>query len=386
MTEMLFWSVLLLLLYAYVGYGVLMLALAQLRRARPVIEPTTSMRVTLLIVAHNEQAVIGRRLENALTLQTGIHKLQVVVVSDGSTDHTEEIVRYYQPQGVELIALSPQQGKIHALNTVIPTLESDIVVFSDANSMYHPDALLHLLKHFGNTRIGGVSGQLNVPRRQRGWLGKAEAAYLTYDQALKQAESRIGNTISAQGGIYAVRRTLLQPIPDAVTDDFFQSAQIIAQGYRLVYEAAAIAEEEVSDKLHGEFSRRVRSTEQGMRALMILRCLFNPMRYDFYAVQLFSHKLLRRLSPFLLILLLALSLILSGQHIGYAVFASLQLLFYTIASATVVLPGLRRLPGTSLAMFFFIGHLAMAIGVWNAMRGKRSTKWVSVRARYQEGD
>ncbi len=386
MTEILFWCVLLLLLYSYFGYGVLMLVLGQLRRPRFVIEPLTPLRVTLLIVAHNEQTYIGRRLENALALQAGIHQLKILVVSDGSSDRTEEIARRYHPQGVELIALLPQCGKIHALNAVIPKLDSDIIVFSDANSMYRPDALQQLLQHFGDPQVGGVCGQLTVPVRRRGWLGIAEAVYLSYDQALKQAESRFGNTVSAQGGIYAVRWSLLQPIPDAVTDDFYQSAQVIAQGKRLAYEATAIAEEEVSEKLEDEFGRRVRSTEQGWRALMLLRCLFNPMRYGFYAVQLFSHKLLRRLTPLLLVLMLLLSLLLSSQHPGYALFAWLQLLFYMIAAATVAIPSLRRLPGTSLTMFFVMGHLAMGLGVWNALRGKRSAMWRSVRAQYQEGE
>ena len=374
-----FWGILGLLAYSYVGYGLLLIVMARFWPAPKAVEKPQALSVTLLIAAHNEAGHIGQKLTNALSLDTGVHKLEIVVVSDGSTDGTVEEVRRYSGSGVRLIEIKEHKGKIFALNKAISAISSDISVFSDANSAFRHDALTQLLRHFGNPEIGGVCGRIVVPRRNRNWLGRGESIYWKYDHALKVAESRIAGAVSAQGSLYAVRTELLSPLPSAVADDLLTSLRVVAQGKRLIFEPAAVTEEGVSDQAGGELQRRIRSTERGWRGLMTMTQLLNPLRYGFYSLQLFSHKVLRRLTPFLLLLLAAVTLALAPRHDFFAVFAALQAGFYGIAALTWAVPALRRVPGFSLALFFVMGHVAMGLGVANVVRGQRTDRWSPVR-------
>jgi len=185
--------------------------------------------------------------------------------------------------------------------------------------------------------------------------------------------------VSAQGSLYAVRRELLSALPPAVADDLVNSLRVVAQGKRLVFEPGAVSEEPVSGDPSQEFRRRVRSTEQGFRGLLMMARLLNPFRFGFYSVQLFSHKVLRRLTPFFLLLFLVSSLALVAEHAFYATVAALQAVFYGLAGAAWSIPPLRRLPGLGLPLFFVMGHVAMGLGVLNVLRGRRTERWSPAR-------
>jgi cellulose synthase/poly-beta-1,6-N-acetylglucosamine synthase-like glycosyltransferase len=375
----LFWVTASLIVYGIAGYGVIVIALARCRVARPAVPPQQPLAVTLLIAAYNEAEHIGRKVDDALQLDVGPHRLEVVVVSDGSTDKTvSEIQRRAHPS-VRLIDIPENKGKVSALNAALTEIGGDIVVFSDANSTVHPEALLRLLDHFGDPAVGGVCGRLAVPIRRQGWLAKAERIYWRYDNAIKEAESRLSSTVSAQGSLYAVRRDLINPLPLAMADDLMTSLRVVASGRRLVFEPRAITEETVSDHMSGEFRRRVRSTERGWRGLMTMRQLLNPMQYGIYALQLFSHKVLRRLNAYLVPLLFPINFLIAGQGQLYAIMALAQAAFYASAAAAYFWPAARRVPGTSLALFFVITHLAMAVGIWRVAIGRRSDRWIPVR-------
>lgn len=374
----LFWSLLALLLIIVAGYGLVLISVAALR-PRPVLPPEAPLRVTVLIAAHNEEGCIADKLRNVLDQDTGSHEVAVVVVSDGSTDRTADIVRGCGDRRVSVIDIREHVGKIPALNRALTAIGGDVVIFSDANSLLVPGAVRALLRPFADPRIGGVCGAPAIVTRS-GWLARAEHLYWRYDNALKLAESRLGGTVSATGSLYAVRRAVLtQPIPASVADDFHISTQVVAAGLRLDFAPMAQSLEEVSGQTRREFGRRVRSTERGWRGLLTMRRLLNPARTGLYAVQLLFHKGLRRMVPLLLAALLVVSALLAPQHWVYAVALLSQLALYGMALAALLWPAARRLPGASLAFFFTETQVAMALGLARVALGLHSRRWTPVR-------
>lgn len=206
--------------------------------------------------------------------------------------------------------------------------------------------------------------------------------YWQYDQSLKAAENKLAGAVSAQGSVYAIRRSLAVQVAEGCADDFILSVGVVKQGKRLVFEPEALTLEQVTDKIYKEFDRRVRSTEMGWRGLMQFRELMNPFRYGWYSFQLFCHKFLRRLNPLLLLLLLLLlisNIYLLDQGWFYQLFATVQFCFYLIALLVLLVPALRKIPGTQIPAFFVMGHAAMAKGIFNMICGKKSSRWKPVR-------
>lgn len=378
--EFIYWILFFTLIYAYVGYGVLMFLLGFFVKPKQVFSHPRGYHVTLLVAAHNEENHIRNRIENALSQQVGDNRLDIVIVSDGSTDQTVAIAREYADRGVRVIETVGHNGKSAALNEVMPSIEGDLVVFSDANTIYRVDTIAKMLRHFEDAEIGGVCGKLQVPGKKTGWLSLAEDLYWNYDNRIKLAETRLGNTVSAQGSVYAIRRELFRPIPPGVADDFFQSAQIITQGKRLVFDAEAISEEYVTDNIGNEFNRRVRSTQQGWRGIMVLSELLDPFKYGVYSLQLFSHKVLRRLTPFLLLIFFVVNGLICDTGTWYLFTWWAQIVLYGLAVVAWRTPTMRRVPGIGIPLFFVSGHLAMGMGVIKAMRGGISNKWTPVRS------
>ncbi|MGH3060093.1 MAG: glycosyltransferase, partial [Gaiellaceae bacterium] len=244
MRRTLFWLGAGALAFTYVLFPLLVLLRAALR-PRPHRLDDSTPQVTMVIAAHNEAATIGAKLENLLSLDYPPERLEVVIASDGSDDDTDDIVRAYAGRGVRL--LTPGRvGKADALNAAVAASGGEILVFSDANSMYAPDALRALVRPFADPAVGGVAGdQRYLSSDGADAIASGEQHYWNLDRMLKQAESRAGNAISATGAIYAVRRSLFRPVAPAVTDDFYISTGVIAAGYRLVFAPDAVAYEPV---------------------------------------------------------------------------------------------------------------------------------------------
>lgn len=371
-----FWGAVALLGYTFVVFPALVFVRGRLF-PQPYVVADVTPQVSMIIAAHNEAGGIAAKLDNVLSLDYPLECLQVVIASDGSDDGTNAIVERYAGRHVVLLAL-PRQGKIPALNAAAQAATGEILVFSDANSMYAPSALRALVRPFADGTVGGVAGdQQYVAQAGVGLTSAGEHSYWGFDRRLKRAQSRAGHAVSATGAIYAIRRALFRPIPPGVTDDFVASTAVIAQGFRLVVAPDAVAYEPVAGASGVEFGRKVRVMTQGFRSLLVMRELFNPLRYGFYALQLFSHKLLRRLMVFPLLALLVVSPWLWSYGVVYRVALVGQLVFYGCAALGPVLSGTRlgRLKVVTIPFFFCMVNGAALVAVLNVVRGRRIERW-----------
>ena len=298
--EILFWAAVGVVAYTYVGFPLVVLLRGWLFPQPVDVLPKNSSdppspSVTLIIAAHNEAASIAAKLDHVLAIDYPAGRWEVLVASDGSTDRTEEIVRGYAGRGVRLLSL-PRQGKAKAINAAVAAARGEVLVFSDANSLFEREAVQNLVRPFADRSIGGVAGDQRYLPDSGTASDCGERSYWSLDRWLKRAESRAGHVISATGAIYAIRRNLFREVPEGVTDDFVTSTRVIAQGYRLVFAEDAVAWEPVAESQQVEFGRKVRVITRGLRGVLRMRALLNPFRFGFYSLQLFSHKLLRRMA------------------------------------------------------------------------------------------
>lgn len=378
--EALFWMLVGLVAYTYAGFPLLVFLRGKFMR-RPYRQADETPFVTLVVAAYNEEASIAEKLENILALDYLREKLQVIVASDGSTDRTNEIVARYADRGIALLPL-PRVGKAAALNAAVAAATGEILVFSDANSLYAPDALRALVRPFADPQVGGVAGnQVYVTPGEASPSGEGERGYWSFDRWLKFYESEAGNTISATGAIYAIRRHLFQPVPEGVTDDFVTSVRVIAQGYRLVFAPEAVAYEPVAKTEKVEFGRKVRVITRGLRGVWMVRELLNPFRYGFYAVQLFSHKVLRRMVVFPWIVLFLLSFSLWDAGLIYRAAALAQAGLYAGGLAGFLLRHTRvgRSKFLALPFFFCMVNAAVVVATFNLLRGQKIVLWETQR-------
>jgi cellulose synthase/poly-beta-1,6-N-acetylglucosamine synthase-like glycosyltransferase len=381
----LFWLALAFIFYTYVLFPILVL-LRGLVAARPYRRDDITPAVSVIIAAYNEADSIGAKLENLLALDYPAKKLEIIVASDGSQDETNDIVRRYERQGVKLLAL-PRQGKAPALNAAVSLATGEILVFSDANSMFATQALRRLVEPFADPEVGGVAGNQRYLAHVGGTpAGEGEKSYWRFDRRLKQFQSRAGNVISATGAIYAIRTSLFMPVPEGVTDDFVTSTRVIAQGFRLVFAPEAVAYEPVAGERGLEFGRKVRVITRGLWAVVMMRQLLNPLRYGFYSLQLFSHKLLRRLVVFPLLVLFVTSFFLWSEGLFYQLALLGQLALYGLAGVGLILEGskLGRFKLVSLPYYFCLVNGACLLAAWNVLRGHRIVRWNTSRVELDE--
>jgi cellulose synthase/poly-beta-1,6-N-acetylglucosamine synthase-like glycosyltransferase len=374
--RLLFWSSTGLLVYTYLLFPLLVLLRAALR-PRPHRSEETTPHVTLAISAHNEAAGIRAKLENVLSLDYPDDRLEVVIASDGSDDGTDEIVREYAGRGVRLVSL-PRVGKAAALNAAVAEARGEILAFSDANSIYAHDALRALVGPFADPTVGGVAGdQRYLSRDGADAVASGEQRYWDLDRLLKASESRAGNVISATGAIYAVRRSLFRPVPPGVTDDFFTSTGVIAQGFRLVFAEDAVAYEPVAKKSEVEWGRKVRVMTRGLRAVVLRRQLLDPRRTGFYAPQLLTHKVLRRTMVFPLAAVAATSPLLWRRGRVYRAATLAQAAFYGLGASGLLLRGTPagRRKVLVLPAFFCFVNAASVRAVWNVLRRHQIDRW-----------
>jgi cellulose synthase/poly-beta-1,6-N-acetylglucosamine synthase-like glycosyltransferase len=378
-----FWVSLLAITYAYVGYpAVLWLLLrAGIRRGRGPAAPGACLpQVTMIVSAFNEEKVIAGKIDNALSLDYPREALEIVIVSDGSSDRTCELVREFSNRNVVLRHYEGRIGKTACLNRAMPLAAGEIVVFSDANSTYDKGALQALLRPFDDSTIGFVTGWTRYG--SGGDLSTADALgfYSRLELVTKQLESGLGSCIGADGAIFAIRKELYRPLKDYDINDLVIPLSINQQGYRGVLQAEAVCFERDAGSPKGEFQRQVRITNRTIRAIMNYRRLLNPFRYGLLSFEIFSHKLCKFLVPFFLVALLVSNLLLAGGGGFFLAALIAQGIFYAGAGAAAFVSSrglVSRMVET--ARTFVVVNAAIAVAWVKYLQGETYTTWAPTK-------
>lgn len=393
MIGLLFWLCIGVIIYNYIGYP-LLLTLAARLRPKPQPYPQETPFVTLLIAAHNEQAIIAQKLENSLALDYPRDRLQILVAADGSDDRTPDIVREYAEQGVELSYSPPRRGKMAAINRAMPLARGEIVIFSDANNMYRPDVVRELVAPFTDPTVGAVTGGKSIISGD-GVLGESEGLYWKYESFVKEQETRLGCCTAVAGEVLAIRRHLFESPPEhIINDDTHIAMRLIGRGYRIIYTPKARSFERVSASAQDEITRRARIFAGRYQELLWLPKLLS-LRRPLFAWMVLSHQSLRTLIALAMLGALLTNLVAvvwpveSTQqpllHLAPPLnwtMLLLQVAFYTVALLGNYL-GRDDLLGRLLYLPTFLvnSNIAGLIGLYRFMTGRQSPLWQRVQRR-----
>jgi cellulose synthase/poly-beta-1,6-N-acetylglucosamine synthase-like glycosyltransferase len=378
----LFWLCIALVLWVYAGYPALLLLLTRLSRRRPAaLKNSHEPAMTLIVSAYNEANVIRQKIENSLALDYPRDRLEVIVISDCSDDQTDAIVNEYEDRRVRLIRMAERGGKTVGLNFAVPRARGEIVIFSDANALYHPQTARHLARNFADPKVGCVTGESRYQVDENAADSTAsENLYWRYELALKRMESAISSLVGGDGAIYAIRKALFRAMRAEDLSDFVNPLQIVAQGYRNVYEPEALSFEGGAESFEKEFRRKVRIVNRAWRGLWRVRQVLNPFRFGFFTLQVISHKLLRWLVPvFMAGAFLANLFLLESGKFYQAVFA-LQISFYILATIGKLQshrPAISKL--FYVPYYFCLVNYASLLGIISNYRGQKFAVWNTVR-------
>lgn len=390
----LFWLCAAALVYVYLGYP-LALRLGLLgQRIAPLTGPIRPL-ISIIVAAHNEESVIELKLKNLLASGYPRPRTEILIGSDGSSDRTEEIVRPFIAEGVGLISFPQQQGKSAMQNGLVAAASGSILVFTDADCLFSPDALVRLIERFADPRVGLVTARPAYRNETETSVIQNESWYLRYESWLREHESACGILSMASGSLFAIRRSLWKPLDRNLGDDFVLPIQMVEAGYKNVLEPRAVAITRLSQGKPASMLRlKVRIISKDFRALWVHRALLNPWHYGAVAVSLWSHKLLRWLVPYFLLAAFAANLFLL-DHSWYRTLFILQASFYTLALLGAlrgtdcdrceyledgsVRNLLTRLPW-SLPMSFCVVNLAALLGTLRCLSGRSSGHWKPERS------
>ena len=344
MTITLFWLCLTIVVYTYVGYGIVLYLLVLIKRLATKAKPLADIsddclpEVTLMVCAYNEEDIIAEKMDNTRSLDYPSDRLHLVWVTDGSNDNTNSLLAAYPD--VKVIYSPERRGKAAAIKHGIKEIDTEIVMMTDANTMLNPGAVREIARLMQDPRVGCVSGEKKVmARSDSDEAAQGEGLYWKYESTLKRLDSELYSAMGAAGELCVIRRQLMTDIPDdTLLDDFIISMEIVKKGYKIAYTSNAYAMEYGSADLHEESKRKRRIAAGGLQSCWRLRSLMNPLRHPVVAFQFVSHRVLRwTITPVCLFALVPLNtlLVLSGEGIVYTIIWILQILFYASAAAGV---------------------------------------------------
>ncbi len=379
-----FWIFMGIILYAYLGYTLLLLVLALFRRNRPATGNTgTSFEppVTLFIPAYNEAGIIGEKMKNSMMLEYPPEKLSIIWITDGSDDGSATVLQQYKP--VRVLHEPERRGKIHAMNRGMKQVTTPFVVFTDANTMLNKAAIREMIKVFADDTVGCVAGE---KRMENSNLEKAveagEGLYWQYESLVKKLESKIGSAVGAVGELFAIRTALFEEVKeDTILDDFVISLQIASRGYKVKYSPGAWGTETASESVKEELKRKIRIACGGWQTLFRMPGLLNIFSHGFLSWKYFSHKVLRwTLVPPAFIMALVLNLmivtekpLLSGF---YGWLFCLQILFYLAVIWGAMFHNTRTRTRFLFAPYYlFVMNYAIVAGMFRYFSGNYSVKW-----------
>ena len=373
--EAIFWLSVAAVGYAYVGYPILLTLLSWIR-PKPVQSSVWTPSVSVIIAAYNEERDLAAKLENTLALDYPKSHLEIIVTSDCSSDRTDEIAKSFAPRGVRLHRQEERLGKTAAQNAAVEKASGEIIVFSDATTHYRPEVLREMMPSFADKSVGCVTGRVIYQDEKDSSVGAGTQSYWNYEFFLKKHESNVCSLIGVCGCMYAVRKSAYVPLYNDACSDFIIATTMVEQGLRAVYVNEAVCIEEPNRQAKKELAARVRIISQTFSDLWRNRGMLNPFRSGFYAIQLWSHKVMRYLVPVFLILIFVTSAFLAPGSVFYAVLFLLQVAFYFAALVSSLLEkaGLSfRL--LALPQYFVITNLASLIAFVKFLSGESYTRW-----------
>jgi len=383
--EYLFWVSIFGVFYTFFGYGIVLFVLVKLRIAlkgkRPLPDnggnwPT----LTLIVSAYNEEACMEEKIANTLSLEYPADKITYVFVTDGSTDSTPSIIARY-PQ-IKLMHRPERKGKIAAVDRAMHEVTTEVVIFTDANTMLNKKALMNIARHYHDPQVGAVSGEKRVSIEEVADATAGEGFYWKYESKLKTWDSELYSVVGAAGELFSVRTSLFVPVPpDTVLDDFMISMLIAEKGYRIIYDADAYATESGSENIAEELKRKIRIAAGGIQSILRLKKAINPAHNFVLAFQYISHRVLRwTVTPFFMVLALGINAYLALSHFAfagvYSTLFGLQVLFYGAALLGWALERKQiRIKALFIPYYFCMMNYAVAAGIRRYFLKQQSAVW-----------
>tara|TARA_B100000809_G_C15137380_1_gene531278 strand:+ start:320 stop:1495 length:1176 start_codon:yes stop_codon:yes gene_type:complete len=381
--EIIFWTLLFLVFYTYVGYGVVLILLVKIKELfvksveddGEIFEPG----VTMFVAAFNEKDFIEEKVQNMLELDYPKDKIQLLFVTDGSDDGTPEMLERY-PE-VSIMHKDERAGKIGAINRGMSAVKNPIVIYSDANAMLNSEAVKEIVKHYKDPKVGCVSGEKRIYRKDKdGASGAGEGIYWKYESLLKKYDFKLYSAVGAAGELFSVRTELHQHVEkDTLLDDFIISLRIAQKGYKIAYEPDAYASEYASASIKEEMKRKIRISAGGIQSIVRLASLLNFFKYGILTFQYISHRVLRwTVTPLALLALLPINYLLM-QESGSALYEGLfyaQIAFYSFALLGWYLENKQiKVKILFIPFYFFFMNLCVFLGFFRFIKGNQSVLW-----------
>jgi len=380
--EIIFWILIGIIFYTYLGYGIILFLLIRIKRFFSKkesfqVNETDLPEVTLLIAAYNEQDYVKAKIENTLQLNYPAEKLQQIWVTDGSTDKTPEILAAY-PE-VEVLHEPERNGKIAAMNRAIKFVKTPIVIFSDANTLLGKESIIKIAGMFSNLNTGCVSGEKRIMNDDKEAASAAgEGIYWKYESTLKKWDAEIYSAVGAVGELFAIRTELFNEVePDTLLDDFIISLRVAMKGYKIDYDPEAYPIETASANVKEELKRKIRIAACGIQSVVRLYPLLNISKYGMLSFQYISHRVLRwTITPVALLLVLVLNIVLIPVLEFYTIIMTLQVLFYLSAFTGWILENKKlKVKIFFIPYYFFIMNYAVFMGFGRYIRKAQSVNW-----------
>jgi cellulose synthase/poly-beta-1,6-N-acetylglucosamine synthase-like glycosyltransferase len=364
------------ILYVYIGYPFIIHVLSRLKKNN-VLDVGECPNVSILIAAYNEEKDILSTVNNKLNQDYPIEKLEVIVISDGSTDKTDKIVEEIQDPRVKLLRQVPRAGKTSALNAAIKEATGEIVVFSDANSIYDLDAIKKLIEPFFSSDVGYVTGKMIYTNPDGSIVGDGCSTYMRYENRIREAESKVGSVVGVDGGIDAMRKELFTTLSADQLPDFVQPLKVTEKGYHVKYQPNAILKEPTLSKPEDEYKMRVRVTLRALWALYDMRNLLLGKAGLLFSWQIISHKVLRYLCFFFLIVLFISNFLLVNDSTFYLVTMIMQVVFYLLAVVAHLskTSSFNKIIVVYVSYYFSLINFACAHAFVKFILGKKQITW-----------
>jgi cellulose synthase/poly-beta-1,6-N-acetylglucosamine synthase-like glycosyltransferase len=381
--KLLFWLLIFIVFYAYVGYGILLFLLIKIKRVFGKKEEHSATQalpeVTFIVAAFNEERWIEDKIKNSLALDYPKDKIHFFFVTDGSDDSTPDLIKNYPKNGydIQIFHQPERKGKIAAVERIMPFVKTPITVFTDANTDLNPEAIKNIVKYYQNPKVGAVAGEKRVTMTGEA-SGAGEGIYWKYESLLKKWDAELYSAVGAAGELFSIRTDLYQPVSkDTLIEDFVMTLQIAMKGYTIAYAPEAFAVEGQSADVKEELKRKIRISAGGLQAVGRLSPLLNPFKHGVLTFQYISHRVLRwTLAPLALPLIFIINFLLAKESTFYTYILYAQIFFYSTALLGWIFEQLKmKVKAFYVPYYFCVMNYSVYRGFFRLMAGKQSVIW-----------